>query len=367
MKRRSFLRTSVGITGIGALSELNPYTNTVFGETAKSYKPAGSVTEIQGIKVGHFTDSRRPTGCTVIMAEGGAIGGVSVRGGAPGTRETDLLNSGNLVRKVHSIILSGGSAFGLDTATGVMHYLEERSIGFDVSIARVPIVPAAILFDLGIGNKPHIRPDAEAGYQACQSASENPVSEGSIGAGAGATVGKISFGKSDVRLPMKGGIGSSCFTTYDVLKVVAIVAVNAVGDIYDPDTGQILAGSRMPNGSGFTQISRRIRENGTFQLKVPPGNTTIGVIVTNAELTKTQANTMAALGHDGLARAINPAHLQTDGDTLFTMATGDWKKKVDLSILSILAGEAVTQAIIRAIVTATGLPGYPSYSEMNND
>jgi len=365
MNRRSFLEKTAGVAGAGILAGTTGWNRSATGQPEDPYGPSGLVTDVEGIKVGHFTDARRPTGCTVIMAEDGAVGGVDVRGGAPGTRETDLLDPVNMVQKVHAITLSGGSAFGLDTATGVMRYLEEKSIGFDVRIARVPIVPAAILFDLGLGGKPDIRPDADAGYQASQAATSDRVSEGSIGAGAGATVGKMSVGARGRRTSMKGGIGNACFTTPDGLKVGAIVAVNAVGDVYDPDTGRILAGARMPDGSGFVHVARRIRESGSLRLDTPPGNTTIGVIVTNAGLTKTQATRIAQVGHDGLARAINPAHLQADGDTLFAMATGTWKGDVNLSLVSILAAEAVTRAIIRAIVTAKGLEGYPSYADMS--
>ena len=365
MNRRSFLKKSAEITSAGMITGLGVHNDSSLDETVIPTSPTGSVTDVDGIKVGHFTDTRRPTGCTVIIAERGAVGGVDVRGGAPGTRETDLLDPVNTVQKVHAIVLSGGSAFGLDTATGVMRYLEERSIGFDVRIARVPIVPAAILFDLNVGGKPHIRPDAEAGYLACQSATNGLVMEGSIGAGAGATVGKMSFGAPGKLAPMKGGIGNACFTTDNGLRVGAIVAVNAVGDVYDPDTGRILAGARKPDGSGFAHVIRRIRETGSLNVEIPPGNTTIGIIATNAQLTKTQANRIAQVGHDGLARAINPAHLQTDGDTLFTMATGAWDGEINLSLMSILAAEAVTHAIIRAVMMAEGTTGYPSYSEIN--
>lgn len=357
MDRRSFLYQTAGITGTGILTGM---TVPASAQVASDYGPAGSVTDIEGIKVGHFTDPRRPTGCTVIMAQGGAVGGADIRGGAPGTRETDLLDPVNMVQKVHAVVLSGGSAFGLDTATGVMRYLEEKSIGFDVGIAKVPIVPAAILFDLGIGGKPHIRPDAEAGYRACEAATADPVLEGSVGAGAGATVGKM----LGIRTAMKGGIGNACFTTPDGLKVGAIVAVNAVGDVYDPSTGRILAGTRAPDGNGFVNVARHIRETGSLQTDVLPQNTTIGVIATNAKLTKTEANRVAQVGHDGLARAINPAHLQADGDALFTMATGAWDGEGSLSLISILAAEAVAYAIIRAIVTAVSLPDYPSYRDM---
>lgn len=358
MNRRNFIHSIAGATGGLVLADLAG-TEQVKA-TENDYGPMGSITEIEGLKVGHFTDTRRPTGCTVIIAEDGAVGGVDVRGGAPGTRETDLLDPVNMVQKVHAISLAGGSAFGLDTATGVMRYLEEKDIGFDVRIAKVPIVPAAILFDLGIGGKPKIRPDAEAGYKACQAASTDPVAEGSIGAGAGATIGKgAGPGRS-----MKGGIGNACFTTPEGLKVGAIVAVNSVGDIYDPDTGRILAGARTKDGKGFINVAKLVRTTGSFRPDMTPQNTTIGVITTNAQLTKTEAKRVAQVGHDGLARAINPAHLQADGDTLFTMATGTHTGESPLSIISILAAAAVTYAIIRAIVTADGLPNYPSYKDM---
>lgn len=358
MNRRNFLKDTASVAGAGVLAELGLRTG--YAQALESsYPPLGSITEIVGIKVGHFTDARRPTGCTVILSEAGATGGVDVRGGAPGTRETDLLNPVNLVEKVHAVVLSGGSAFGLDTATGVMKYLEEHDIGFDVRVARVPIVPAAILFDLGIGDA-RIRPDAAAGYQACASATTGPVIEGSVGAGAGATVGKAT-GRGRA---MKGGIGNVCFTLPDGLKVGAIVAVNAVGDIYDPHTGNILAGARTPDGKGFVKVAHLVRTKGSFQLDDTPQNTTIGAIVTNAKLTKTEAHRVAQVGHDGLARAINPAHLQSDGDTLFTLATGALDRPTNLSILCILAAAAVTEAIIRAVVTATGVPGYPAYRDL---
>ncbi|MBI4552721.1 MAG: P1 family peptidase, partial [Candidatus Latescibacteria bacterium] len=278
---------------------------------------SGGLTDIDGIKVGHFTETRRPTGCTVILTEAGAVAGVDVRGGAPGTRETDLLNPVNTVEKIHGIVLSGGSAFGLDTATGVMRYLEEKGIGFDMRVAKIPIVSAAILFDLGLGDA-NIRPDAEAGYRACQAATAGPVAEGSVGAGTGATVGKA-LGMAHA---MKGGIGTVCLTTPTGLRVGAIVAVNAVGDVYDPKTGHILAGARLPDGKGVVNVAEKIKTTGTFRPDTPAQNTTIGVIATNAALTKTQAHRIAQIGHDGLARAINPAHLPSDGDTLFAMATG---------------------------------------------
>lgn len=359
INRRQFIQGVAGVAGagmvVGAMEAVEEAPRMVQDEES-----AGSITDIEGIKVGHFTDTRRPTGCTVILTEAGAVGGVDVRGGGPGTRETDLLKPGNLVEKVHAIVLSGGSAFGLDTATGVMRYLEERDIGFDVGIAKVPIVPAAILFDLSIGDDPKIRPDAEAGYQACLNASDEPVAEGSVGAGAGATVGKA----TGMARAMKGGIGGACITTLDGLRVGAIVAVNALGDIYDPKTGQILVGARSPGGNGFINVTEHIRTTGAFRLDTSPQNTTIGVIVTNASLTKTETNRVAQVGHDGMARAINPVHTQWDGDTLFTMATGTYTGDVNLAIVSILAAEAVSEAIVRAIKTATGLPDIPAYRDL---
>ncbi len=357
MNRRGFIKNTALAVGTGVVSGA---VGTGQVEAQEGFDTAaGSVTSIDGIRVGHFTDPRRPTGCTVVIAEAGAVGGVDVRGGGPGTRETDLLDPVRMVQKVHAVMLSGGSAFGLDTASGAMRYLEERDIGFDVRIAKVPIVPAAILFDLGVGDNPKIRPDAEAGYQACLNATDGPVAEGSVGAGAGATVGKAAGG----RTAMKGGIGSACVTTQDGLQVGALVAVNAIGDIYDYRTGRIVAGARKPDGSGFVNVTRQVRQNGSFRIDTAPQNTTIGIIVTNADLSKTDANRVAQVAHDGLARSINPAHLQGDGDTLFVMATGA-KKSANLSIVSTLAAEMVSDAIVRAVITATGLPGIPAYRDL---
>ena len=359
INRRQFIKGVAGAAGGGmAAGAFRPD----WGEPQdmNQSNESGSITEIGGIKVGHFTDTRRPTGCTAIIAEAGAVGGVDVRGGAPGTRETDLLNPVRMVQQIHAIMLSGGSAFGLDTASGAMRYLEERDIGFDVRIAKVPIVPAAILFDLGIGDDPKIRPDAEAGYQACLAATDGPIAEGSVGAGAGATIGKAAGG----RRSMKGGIGTACVTAPGGLRVGAIMAVNAVGDIYDYTTGQIVAGARKDDGSGFINVAAKVRKTGSFRIDSTPQNTTIGVIVTNAALSKTDANRVAQVGHDGMARAINPSHLQGDGDTLFVMATGGHTDGANLSIVSTLAAEMVSEAIVRAIKTATGLPGIPAYRDL---
>src|SRR5207249_1351873 len=260
----------------------------------------GFITDVAGIKVGHFTEARRPTGCTVILYERGAVAGVDVRGSAPGTRETDLLKPINTVDKVNAIVLSGGSAFGLDTATGVMRYLEEHDSGFATAAGKVPIVPAAILYDLTVGDG-KIRPNAEAGYKACTNAKTGAVEEGSVGAGAGATVGKLGSGR-----PMKGGIGTSSIKLPNGLVVGAIVAVNCAGDVIDPKTGKIVAGARTPDGKSFLNIMDAFR-SGRGQAAAPPGqNTTIGVVATNARFDKTQMTKIAEMAHDGMARAINP-------------------------------------------------------------
>ena len=321
-----------------------------------------SITDVAGIKVGHFTDTRRPTGCTVILCEDGATGGVDVRGSAPGTRETDLLNPMNLVQQVHAIVLSGGSAFGLETATGVVRYLEERGIGYDVGVAKVPIVPAAILFDLGMGDA-KIRPDAEAGYKACKAASTNPPNEGNIGAGAGATVGKMFGGKR----AMKGGLGTASIKLPNGLTVGAIVAVNAVGDIVDPATGKLLAGARTPDGKKLQGAMAGILRGEALPPMLGGTNTTIGVVATDAKLDKSQAQKVAQMAHDGLARTINPAHTMFDGDTIFAIATGKSQSvnPANVTLIGALAAEAMAQAVIRAVKAARGIAGLPSAAELS--
>lgn len=319
----------------------------------------GWITDVDGIKVGHFTDSRRPTGCTVVLYESGAVAGVDVRGSAPGTRETDLLKPANLVDKVNAIVLSGGSAFGLDTATGVMRYLEEHNFGFQTGAGKIPIVPAAILYDLDIGDS-KIRPNAEAGYKACADAKPGPVEEGSIGAGAGATVGKIGGGRR-----MKGGIGTSSIKLPNGLVVGAIVAVNCVGDVIDPKTGKIVAGARTADGKSFLNIMETYRSGRGSAPNTPPGqNTTIGIVATNARFDKTQMTKIAEMAHDGMARAINPTHTLSDGDTLFAMSTGASTTAANLTAIGALAAEAVSEAILRAVMKAKSLPGIPSYSDL---
>ncbi|MFQ6014511.1 MAG: P1 family peptidase [Anaerolineae bacterium] len=314
-----------------------------------------AITDVPGIKVGHWTDREAATGCTVILCEAGAVGGVDVRGSAPGTRETDLLRPTCLVEQVHAVVLSGGSAFGLASADGVMRYLEEREIGYDARGVKVPIVPAAILFDLTLGQK-QVRPDAEAGYQACLVARGGPVTEGSVGAGTGATVGKI-FG---LQQAMKGGVGTASEKTEDGIVVGTLVTVNALGDVMEPGTGQILAGARHPDQESLLNTLRQLKK-GIPERPSPLTNTTIGVIATNARLTKAQANKVAQMAQDGVALAVRPAHTMYDGDALFVLSLGE--EKGDVTIIGALAAELVARAIVRAVTQAEGLHGIPSYAD----
>ncbi len=286
-------------------------------QTAPKHLPQGSLTDVAGIKVGHFTHPERPTGCTVVLAEQGAVAGVDVRGGGPGTRETDLLRPEASVEKIHAVVLSGGSAYGLATADGVARYLEQKGVGFRVGGAVVPIVPAAILFDLNIGD-PRIRPDAASGFQAAEAASADPVQQGNVGAGAGATVGKL-FG---MERAMKGGLGSASIKLEDGLVVAALVAVNALGDIVDPEDGKLLAGARTEDGKGLVDTLRQIRQGIPMAVLSRGENTTLGVVAANVDWTKAQATKVAQMAHDGLARAIRPAHMPFDGDTIFALGTG---------------------------------------------
>lgn len=322
--------------------------------------PAGALTDVEGLKVGHFTSPRRPTGCTVILAEDGAVAGVEVRGGSPGTRETDLLSPLNTVEQVHAVVLSGGSAFGLDTASGVMRYLEEKDLGFDAGPARVPIVAAAILNDLGLGN-PKIRPDAEAGYQACLAAATTPPAEGNAGAGAGATIGKL-FG---LQRAMKGGVGTASLRVAGIT-VGALVAVNALGDVFDPHTGELIAGARTHDGRRLLDAPQAILRGELPTLLEPGQATTIGVVATDAVLTKVQAAKVAQMAQAGLARTIRPVYTPLDGDTLFALATGRAGRAADPLLVGFLAAEAVAQAVLQAVWTALGLPDFPSASQLGH-
>ena len=322
-------------------------------------QPSPGLTAIGGIKVGHHTLAERPTGCTVVLVEDGAVAGVDVRGGAPGTRETALLDPTKTVQQVHAIVLAGGSAFGLDAASGVVRYLSERNIGYDTRIARVPIVPAAILFDLGVGGDPTIRPDAECGYQAAMAATTGPVAEGNVGAGAGATIGKTGGpGRA-----MKGGVGSAAAFLPDGLVVAAIVAVNAIGDVIDPATGQVVAGVRSEDGRTLADARTLLRAGRSGRGRARE-NTTIGVVATNARLDQAQATVMAQMAHDGFARAIFPAHTPNDGDAIFALSTGARDAPDSLATVGALAADVMADAIVRAVRAATGLPGYPAARDL---
>lgn len=325
-------------------------------ESSRVLKDA--IIDVPGIKVGHSQDLKAGTGCTVIICDKGAVAGVDVRGGAPGTRETDLLNPVNLVNQVQAIYLSGGSAFGLDGASGVMKYLEEKGIGFDVVVTKVPIVPAAVLFDLGVGDY-RIRPDARMGYDACLKASEEEVRQGNIGAGTGATVGKIFGG---LRC-MKSGLGTASFMSQELI-VGAIVAVNCFGDVVDPKSGEIIAGVLTEDKKGFVDTMALLKSLpqgiGSDFLK----NTTIGVIATNAKLTKAGATKVAVMAQDGYGRTINPAHTMFDGDTIFCMAIGETKAGVN--VVGAIAAEVMARAIVKAVKSAESLFGLLSYKDLQD-
>jgi L-aminopeptidase/D-esterase-like protein len=324
------------------------------------------ITDVPGVLVGHDTNLEAGTGCTVVLCAWPAVGGVDVRGGAPGTRETDLLDPRCMVSEVHAVLLAGGSAFGLDAAAGVMRVLEERGMGFDTGVARVPIVPGAVLFDLTLGRS-DVRPDAAAGMRAAQAAREGPVARGTVGAGTGATVGKL-LGLAN---RTKGGIGSASATLPDGTTVGAIVAVNAGGDVYDPATGGVVAGARDPQGSGWWAG----RDAGMPHGPVWPGtNTTIGVVATSAPLTKAEANKLAQVAQDGLALAIRPAHTPFDGDTLFALSLASPEVRAAhpggvgalvLSQIGALASAVVARAILDAVQSATGLHGVPAAGELS--
>ncbi|MGB6199911.1 MAG: P1 family peptidase [Candidatus Acidiferrales bacterium] len=365
MSRREFTRNVLAAGGAllasGGDSRAAGQSGSSTG-VASAAGSSGGLTDVDGIHVGHFTDSRRPTGCTVVLCEKGAVAGVDVRGGAPGTRETDLLNPVNTVQQIYGVVLSGGSAFGLDTASGVMRYLDEKGIGFHLGDIVVPIVPAAILFDLQIGD-PKIRPTADSGYAACRAANAGPVAEGNVGAGAGATIGKL-FG---MQYAMKSGLGTASLRAgKSGLIVAALAAVNAAGDVYLPPTGELLAGARTADGKGLRNSIAQIRAG--QRVLADEGdqkNTTLAVVATNARLTKAQITKVAQMAQDGLARAINPVHTPFDGDTVFALATGTLAPPVDTGAVGALAAEVVAEAIVRAVLRATSVPGYPSHTDFS--
>ena len=357
MRYHSFAR-STGVATALLLLCAGP----AWSQETGGFAPGGGLTDVPGIRVGHHTLADRPTGCTVVLAPEGTVGGVDVRGGAPGTRETDLLDPVNTVAIVNAVVLAGGSAFGLDAAGGVVRYLEEHGVGYPVGpVVRVPIVSAAILYDLGVGGDWTVRPGPECGYQAADGATGGPVRSGSVGAGAGATVGKlVGMGRA-----MKGGVGSASITLPSGLVVAALVAVNSVGDVIDPATGRVVAGVRSDDGTTLADARVLLRAGG------PSGgsagrNTTIGVVATNARLTKAEATRAALMAQDGYARAIYPVHTPGDGDTTFSLATGTLADSAGASVgqVGALAADVVAAAILDAVRSATPLPGLPAAADL---
>ncbi|MDL5034188.1 P1 family peptidase [Pelomonas sp. APW6] len=315
----------------------------------------GHLCDVAGLRLGHWTDTRRPTGCSVILCPQGVTAGVDVRGAAPGTRETDLLRPENTVQQVHALLLSGGSAFGLDAASGVMRWLRERGHGLRVGPACVPIVPAAVLFDLWLGD-PTFTPDASAGHAACEAASTT-AERGSVGAGAGATVGKL----LGPQWAMKSGLGMASLRVGGTA-LSALAAVNAVGDVLDPATGSIVAGARGADGR-LRNTARALLAGEAPIRPVAGGATTLAVIATDAHLDKAQATKLAQMAHDGLARSIHPVHQPSDGDIVFSLATGG-SGPADLGLLGVMAVEALAQAVLDAVRSARGLPGLPAAGEL---
>lgn len=323
---------------------------------------AGKITDIDGVRVGHFTESRRPTGCTALIFDDGTTAGVDVRGSAAGTRGTEAMGIQHVTRFTNAIVLSGGSEFGLDTVSGVARYLEERGSGLHAGKQIIPLVGGAILFDLAIGDG-RIRPDAQAGYMAAQAARTGDVAEGNVGAGAGATIGKM-FGMQSA---MKSGLGTASLKVGNTGIVVgAIVAVNAVGDVYDPSLGCIVAGARSENGESFRNTLEQMRTGlGLAMPEETSKNTTIAVVATNAKLDRVQATKVAQMAHDGMARAINPVHTLWDGDTVFAVSTGKHSMRVNHGAIGSLAADVLAQAILRAVKSATSLPGLPAFADIN--
>jgi len=315
----------------------------------------GYITDVEGIKVGHSQSEEGMTGCTAVICEEGATGGVDVRGSAPGTRETDLLKPEKLVERIHAVVLAGGSAFGLEAASGVMRYLEKRGIGFDVGVTKVPIVASAVIFDLNIGDH-RLRPDFLMGCDAAKSASTEERRQGNVGCGLGATVGKI-LGPDHA---MKSGLGSATLKAGELI-VSAIVSVNSFGDIYDYESSRQIAGV-------FDYEKREmlntysIMKKESKALGFPMRNTTIGVVATNAVLTKAEANKIASMAQNGFARSINPVHTMLDGDTIFTMATN--KIKEDVNLIGTMASEVMSRAITNAIINAKSCHGLISYTDI---
>ena len=315
-----------------------------------------SITDVPGIKVGHAQDAEAATGCTVILFEDGAVTGADVRGGGPGTRETDALNPVNFVNEAHAVYLGGGSAYGLEGASGVMQYLEERNKGLDVGVGVVPIVPGAVLFDLPVARS-DVRPDKAMGYRACINAVSPNVEMGNVGAGTGATVGK----PAGIDYMMKGGLGTASCVTRNLI-IGVLVAVNCFGDIIDPAAGSRIAGALAEDKKSFADSVRVLAKAHQEGSPVFSGNTTLGMIATNAKLTKAQATKVAQMAHDGFARTINPIHTMYDGDTVFCAATGE--VDTDLTTVGSLAAEVTARAVIRAVKAAESAYGIPGYREI---
>lgn len=359
VSRRKFLQRTA-MLGLAAAVPGSLLTMSAMAEEKKPAEKvklsAGSIVDVPGVKVGQVSDEQALTGCTVVVLEKGSACGVDVRGSAPGTRETDLLNPINSVQEVNAVVLTGGSAYGLDAASGVMRYLEEIGQGYNVGVGVVPIVPAAVIFDLSIGSS-KVRPDQQMGYEAAKLARKQPVEQGNVGAGTGATVGKM----AGMKRAMKGGLGSASRRLPNGLVVGAIVAVNAVGEVRSPLTGEILAGVRDDDGSLRDSLAWMIDASTP---PVPSGtNTTIAVVASNANLNKVQANKIAQMAHNGLAKTINPVHTMSDGDTVFAVATGGVDASVNL--VGALSVEVLAEAVVNAILSAKGAGGVPAYQDLH--
>lgn len=318
----------------------------------------GYLTDVGGLRVGHSTDTVSLTGCTVIICDATMTGGVDVRGSATGTREIELLRPTHLIQHVHAVLLSGGSAYGLDAAAGVMRYLEENDRGYDVKVARIPIVPAAILFDLALGD-PTARPDADMGYRACIDSTSGEFHRGNIGAGAGATVGKV-FG---MRYATKAGLGTASLTLARGIKVGAIVAVNALGDVRDPILGKIIAGARNPEGAGFADTEKTMRGD-LSNTMLNSNNTVIGLVATNARLNKEETNKLAQMASNGIARTIAPAHTSYDGDVIFALSNADSNLSAPVSAIGLVAAQAISLAVLDAVRCAEGVQGLPAAKDI---
>ena len=329
-------------------------------KTQETRKMKNALTDVEGFRVGHAQDLKAATGCTVILCPPGTVGGMDIRGSAAGTRQTDSLHSFHWVDEVHAVLLSGGSAFGLDASGGVMKFLEEKSIGYQTSAAKIPIVPAAIIYDLSLGDG-RVRPDKEMGYQACLNSHAGEIAEGSVGVGAGASVGKL----LGINWATKGGVGTASRATTGGVIVAALVAVNAFGDVIEPETGKILAGARDPAHPGrFINSAAMIKEGvSPSRRETDIQNTTLGVVATNAKLTKRQVIKVAQMAQSGLARTIAPIHSTVDGDLIFALSAGDLS--ADVNTIGLIAEEVVETAVLRAVQTADGLGLLPAYRDLH--